>query len=131
MSNRIEGTFSIDVWDAKDAFDDRDGIQLAQVQVTKTFAGGLVGTSVTTLVTVVAGETPLAYVGVERFVGTLDGREGGFVLQHQAGGKDGEPWMTWKIAEGTGTGGLKGITGEGQIIIDGDAHSYTLDYDLT
>lgn len=36
-----------------------------------------------------------------------------------------------KIAEGTGTGDLDGITGEGTIVIGADGgHSYTLDYDI-
>jgi hypothetical protein len=83
------------------------------------------------LITVTTGETPRAYVALERFEGTLDGRTGGFVLQHNAGGKNGEPWLSWKITEGTGTGALKGITGEGQIIIGPEgSHSYTLDYDI-
>ena len=62
-------------------------------------------------------ENPAAYVGIERVDGTLHGRKGGFVLQHEAGGTDGVPWMTWKIVETTGTGELAGIHGEGQIII--------------
>lgn len=131
MSNHAEGTFDLDVWEAEKPYDEHEGIQSARVHVEKTFAGGLVGTSTAELITVVAEAGPAAYVGIERFAGTLGGREGGFVFHHNAAGKDGEPWMTWQIAEGTGTGDLKGITGEGQIIIGPDGgHSYTLDYDL-
>jgi len=76
-------------------------------------------------------ENPAAYVGIERVDGTLHGRKGSFVLQHEAGGTDGVPWMTWKIVETTGTGDLAGIHGEGQIIIGPNGeHSYTLDYEL-
>ncbi|WP_433175366.1 DUF3224 domain-containing protein [Actinoallomurus sp. CA-150999] len=130
MNKRAEGTFALDAWDAEKPYDERDGITFTRVHVDKTFSGGLVGTSTAELITVVT-ENPAAYVGIERFQGTLDGRTGGFVLQHNAGGEDGKPWLTWKIVETSGTGDLKGIKGEGQIIILEDGgHSYTLDYDL-
>ena len=90
----------------------------------------LAGSSETDIITVQTRH-PAAYVGIERFEGTLHGRKGGFVLQHNAGGTDGVPWMTWKIVETSGTGDLAGIRGEGQIIIGADGgHSYTLDYEL-
>jgi len=84
--------------------------------LTKTFHGDLAGNSETDIITVHT-EHPAAYVGMERFEGTLHGRKGGFVLQHNAGGANGVPWMTWKIVETTGTGDLAGIRGEGQIIM--------------
>jgi hypothetical protein len=128
--SRAEGTFDIDRFDTKDPYEDRDGVQLARAHITKTFHGDLAGNSETDIITVYT-ENPAAYVGIERFDGTLHGRKGGFVLQHEAGGTDGVPWMTWKVVETTGTGDLAGIRGEGQIIIGPNGeHSYTLDYEL-
>jgi Protein of unknown function (DUF3224) len=128
--SRAEGTFGIDRFDAEQPHDDREGVKLARAHITKTFRGDLAGNSETDIITVHT-EHPAAYVGIERFEGMLHGRKGGFVLQHNAGGATGVPWMTWKIVETSGTGELAGIRGEGQIIIDADgAHSYTLDYDL-
>jgi len=128
--SRAEGTFDIDRFDTQDPHDDRDGVKLARAHISKTFHGDLVGTSETDIITV-STENPAAYVGIERVDGTLHGRKGGLVLQHQAGGTDGVPWMTWKIVETTGTGGLAGIHGEGQIVIGPNGeHSYTLDYEL-
>jgi hypothetical protein len=131
MTHHATGTFELDTFDADKPYDEHLDTKIGRVHVEKTFSGGLTGTSVTELITVHTGETPRAYVGIERFEGTLDGRTGGFVLQHNAGGENGEPWLTWKIVEGTGTGDLAGLTGEGQIVIGPDGgHSYTLDYDL-
>ncbi|MGH3375373.1 MAG: DUF3224 domain-containing protein [Actinoallomurus sp.] len=125
------GTFELDAFEAEKPYDEHLDTKIARVHIEKTFAGGLAGTSSTDLITVTTGDTPRAYVAIERFEGTLGGRTGGFVLQHNAGGANGEPWLTWKITEGSGTGDLAGITGEGQIIIGEDGgHSYTLDYDL-
>jgi hypothetical protein len=128
--SRAEGTFDIDRFDTKDPYEDRDGVKLARAHITKTFHGDLVGNSETDIITVYT-ENPAAYVGIERVDGTLHGRKGGFVLQHEAGGTAGVPWMTWKIVETTGTGELAGIRGAGQIIIGSDGeHSYSLDYEL-
>ena len=128
--SRAEGTFDIDRFDTQDPHDDRDGVKLARAHISKTFYGDLAGTSETDIITVHT-ENPAAYVGIERVDGTLHGRKGGFVLQHEAGGTDGVPWMTWKIVETSGTGDLAGIRGEGQIIIGPNGeHSYTLEYEL-
>ncbi|MCO6006217.1 DUF3224 domain-containing protein [Actinoallomurus purpureus] len=131
MSKRAEGTFVLDTWDAEKPYDEREGTALTRVHVGKTFSGDLSGTSTAELITVSTEAGPAAYVGVERFTGTLNGRTGGFVLQHNAGGENGRPWLTWKIVETSGTGDLKGIKGEGQITIEeGGGHSFSLDYEL-
>lgn len=131
MSEQAKGTFTVDVWDAEQPYDEQDGIPFTRVHVDKTFSGDLAGTSTAELITVVTEAGPAAYVGIERFQGTLHGRPGGFVLQHNAGGENGRPWLTWKIVETSGTDDLKDIRGEGQIIIGEDGgHSYVLEYEL-
>lgn len=131
MTKHAAGTFELDVFDVSAPYDEHLDTKIARVHVAKTFSGDLAGTSTAELITVHTGETPRAYVAIERFEGSLDGRTGGFVLQHNAGGENGEPWLSWKITEGTGTGDLDGITGEGRIVIGEDGgHSYTLDYDI-
>jgi hypothetical protein len=127
---KAEGTFNLDRFDAEDPYDDHDGVKLSRAHISKTFTGDLVGTSETDLITVSA-ENPAAYVAIERFDGTVHGRKGSFVLSHEAGGRDGAPWMTWKIVESSGTGELAGLRGEGQINIAPDGgHSYVIDYEL-
>jgi hypothetical protein len=129
MTKHAAGTFELDVFETEKPYDEHLDTKIARVHVEKTFSGDLTGTSTTELITVTTGEVPRAYVAIERVEGTLDGRTGGFVLQHNAGGENGSPWLSWKITEGSGTGELEGITGEGQIVIGPDgSHSYTLDY---
>ena len=93
--------------------------------------GGLDGTSTTDIITAISQvEGSAGYAGFERFTGALDGRQGTFVLQHNAEGSGGEQWMTWRVLPDSGTGDLRGIRGEGQIIVAGGKHSYHLDYEL-
>src|ERR1700753_1398435 len=127
---KAEGTFNLDRFDAEDPYDDHDGVKLSRAHISKTFTGDLAGTSEADLITVSA-ENPAAYVAIERFTGTVHGRKGSFILSHEAGGKDGTPWMTWKIVESSGTGELTGMRGAGERLIgEGGGHSYVLDYEL-
>ena len=128
MSEHASGTFEL-VWDDLGS-EEHSGNSFGRARITKTFAGDLVGTSVTEIMMVGTPAGPAAYVGIERVEGTLGGRKGGFVLQHAAGSTDGEPWMEWRIVPTSGTGELAGITGQGKIANDGGAHSYVLDYSL-
>ncbi|MGD1054404.1 MAG: DUF3224 domain-containing protein [Candidatus Dormibacteria bacterium] len=122
------GTFDIDRFDTEPPHDVRDGVTLTRAHITKAFHGDLIGGSETDIV-MVHTQIPAAYSGIERFIGTVHGRSGGFVLVHGAGNTGGDPWMTWKIVETSGTGDLTGIRGEGQIVIGPDGtHSYTIEY---
>lgn len=132
MSTRASGTFDIDAWeDGKKPFDEAGETRLNRIHVGKTFHGDLVGTSSTELLTVATQAGPVSYVGVELVRGILHGREGTFVLRHQAQSTDEDSWLTWVIVPTSGTGELAGIRGEGSIDIGPDGtHSYTLDYEL-
>jgi Protein of unknown function (DUF3224) len=58
-------------------------------------------------------EADATYTGYERFTGSLGGRPGSFVLRLEGGFKDGAARTTWTVVEGTGTGDLAGLRGEG------------------
>ncbi|MEV4097601.1 DUF3224 domain-containing protein [Streptosporangium saharense] len=127
---RATGTFTLDSWEPE-TYDEAEGATLSRVHVTKTFAGDLVGTSTTDIITAVARvEDSAAYAGFERFTGTLHGRKGTFVLHHNATAYAGEAALTWDVLPDSGTGELAGIRGSGGIVNVDGAHSYHLDYEL-
>lgn len=130
MSERATGTFDLDRWEEQPPYDERDGNKLTRVHIDKTFHGDLEGTSTAEIITVYTAAGPAAYVGVERFEGTVKGRRGAFILQHCAGAIGGAPWLMWKIVESSGTGELAGLRGEGKITVADGKHSFSLDYDL-
>ncbi|MEU5862929.1 MULTISPECIES: DUF3224 domain-containing protein [unclassified Nonomuraea] len=127
-----KGTFDTAGWDAKPSFDDRDGVTLGLVSMTKTFHGDLTGTSVVHLmVTSTPVEDSRAYVALERVEGTLEGRKGSFVVAHQAMSDRGEQSLTVTVVPDSGTGELTGLRGGMTITIAPDgSHSYTMDYEL-
>jgi hypothetical protein len=70
------------------------------------------------------------YVAIEKVTGTLGGRSGSFVLQHDATMTRGEGRMNIIVTPDSGTGELAGLTGSLQIIIEGGQHSYVFEYTL-
>jgi hypothetical protein len=122
------GTFVITEW-AEDVYDDGDGATLTRVSAQKAFAGDLVGTSSTELLTVQSATGGCAYVGLERVQGSLDGRSGSFVLHH-----DTVSWVDASVAvaaivPGSGTAELVGL--EGRMTItrhEDDSWTWTLGY---
>jgi len=127
----VQGTFDITRWDAQ-TYLDAEGIQLGAVDVAKTFQGGLSGASTARLLTS-GGSVPTsaAYVAIERFVGSVAGLDGSFVLQHSAVMAGGSGDMSVRIVPDSGTGKLTGIAGTLRIDKrDDGTHSYQLDYEV-
>lgn len=79
------------------------------------------------------GETPVenagAYVAIEHVQGTLGGRRGTFLLQHQGTMAHGEQHLAITVVPESGTGELAGLEGTLDIdIADDGKHFYTLEY---
>jgi hypothetical protein len=131
MTNRAVTPFTIDTWE-ESVYDERPGARLSQTRIGKTFTGDFRGTSeAQTIMCGAPVEGSAAYVGFERFLGSLHGRAGSFVLHHTAGGSGGARSGSWTIVPDTGTGELAGISGSGEIAIAEDgAHTLILDYEL-
>ncbi|WP_234443776.1 DUF3224 domain-containing protein [Streptomyces sp. NRRL B-24484] len=130
MDGLAEGGFTVDSWEPE-VLDDRPGAALARVTLTKTFRGGLAGTSTVHMISAADGAgQPAAYTAFERYTGELDGRKGSFVLQHCAPGSRGER-LVITVVPGTGTEELTGITGGFEIRIDdAGVHTYAFRYAL-
>ena len=70
------------------------------------------------------------YVAMERVTGTLHGRDGSFVLQHNATMTRGEPDLNIVVVPGSGSGALTGLSGKMNIVIADGKHSYEFDCNL-
>ncbi len=70
------------------------------------------------------------YVAMELVEGTLDGRRGSFLLQHQGTMERGAPGLTVNVVADSGRGELAGLRGTLNIRIEGGKHYYDFDYTL-
>jgi hypothetical protein len=70
------------------------------------------------------------YVAIEYVSGTLNGRKGTFLLQHDGTLTRGAQRLTVTVVPDSGTGELTGLAGTMTIVNDNGQHSYEFDYTL-
>jgi hypothetical protein len=103
---------------------------IGRLALDKTWSGDLTGTSKGQMLGS-QSETDKGtggYVAMERFTGTLQGKEGSFSLQHHGTMGGGNFEINVYVVPGTGTDELAGISGRLKIIIEGGKHSYEFEY---
>ena len=128
---RFTQAFEITRWD-QSTYHDSDDLELGRASVAKNFtagdeeSGGLEGTSSAELLMVGTSAGPAAYTAVERFTGTLGGRDGSFVMVHGASAD--QTSSPGKIVAAVGD--LTGLTGTVLFEHDDEGPRLTLDYDL-
>lgn len=102
-----------------------------RLALSKTWRGGIAGMSEG----VMLGESPNAlksgaYVALERFEGTIDGKRGTLLFVHRGIMTRGAADLAISISPDSGTGELTGIAGTLALDLSGGGHRYTLDYML-
>ena len=125
-----KGTFEVKL-DPQGEADKVDGSSLARMSIDKKYHGDLEGTAKGTMLTAgtdVKGSA--GYVAIERVTGTLNGKTGSFVLQHDATLSRGAPMLNIVVVPDSGSGQLAGISGKLLITIADGKHSYEFDYTL-
>ena len=111
-TGKATGSFTIKSWDEQPFAELEGAPKLTQARVTTTYGGDLDGEGTSTLVMAYDG-ADASYAGYERVVGSLGGRSGSFVLRLAGGFEQGAARTDWTVVEGSGTGELAGLQGEG------------------
>jgi hypothetical protein len=129
MTTHATGTF--DVNPAPLADDHAAAAGLGRRSIDKQFHGDLEASSqgqMISAMTAVKGSA--GYVAMERVVGTLSGRKGSFVLQHNGTMNRGTPILTVSVVPDSGTEELTGLSGNLTITIADGKHSYDFEYSI-
>ncbi len=136
MSTRANATFTISKWDEQ-TWDGQpaqgvEGSKLTRAEIAYRYTGDIEGESELQYLMTYNEGSPTIFIGLERITGTLHGKSGSFVLQHQGTDADGGVVATYDVVPGSGTDELTGLRGEGRMEIAGHAESYSLvlDYEL-
>ena len=123
------GTFEVNM-EPEPPFLEQDGVTLNRNIVRKEFSGGMAGTSeAQMLAAFTATPGSAGYVAIEHFTGSVDGKPGSFVLQHNGVMDKGDARLTVSIVPDSGTGELAGISGTMELDNAEGQHSYVLDYE--
>jgi hypothetical protein len=121
------GTFEVKL--APQVTDNETEPTLGRLSIDKQFHGDLETTSRGQMLK--AGtdvEGSAGYVAIERVSGTLQGRRGAFVLQHNGTMTRGAPQLEIRVVPDSSTGELAGLSGRMSITIADGKHSYDLEY---
>ena len=116
---------------AKHAIEEADGIRLTHATGTQRFSGAIEGDGAIDWLMCYLPAGGARLVGLQRISGSIDGRSGTVVID-AVGDHDGKASRArWHVVEGSGTGELIGIRGEGSFEAPGGPTvSYRLDYEI-
>ena len=128
MTQHATGTFEVKLTPQ----DDKSGdASMGRMTIDKQWSGDLTGASVGQMLSGGDFKTGSAgYVAMEKFTGTVGGRKGSLIFQHSATMNAGQGDLNISVVPGSGTDGLKGITGKLTIKIEGGKHLYDFEYNI-
>ena len=130
VSNRARGTFEVKLTPQPLA-DSAADPALGRLAIDKQFRGDLEATSRGEMLSAgTSVEGSAGYVAIERVSGTLNGRSGSFVLQHNGTMNRGAAHLTITVVPDSGTDQLAGLAGTMSIAIADGQHSYDFEYTL-
>jgi hypothetical protein len=125
---QASGTFEVKLTPQDDK---STGATRGRMLINKTFHGALEAVSEGQMLTAMTPVKDSAgYVAIERVTGTLQGRQGSFVLQHSGTMTRGAASLTVSVVPDSGTEQLVGLTGKMAIRIEGGKHFYDFEYSI-
>ncbi|MET9243062.1 DUF3224 domain-containing protein [Nonomuraea sp. NPDC003709] len=110
VERTVKAEFEIVEFDEMVYDEHAEGPKLTRVTIRKRYQGVIEGAGVAEVLTVQGGAGG-GYVASERIEGTLDGRQGTFVIQHWGLADGAEQSSEGRIVPNSGTGELAGIAG--------------------
>jgi hypothetical protein len=130
MSFQAKGTFEVSLT-AQSLADAAANEKLGRMAIDKRFSGDLIGNSKGEMLSAMTDTKGSAgYVAIERVDGSLNGRKGSFVLQHNGVMTRGLPQLSVTVVPDSATGDLVGLAGSFKIDIVDKKHFYDFQYSL-
>ena len=127
----VKGEFSIKLTPLDATLGAVDKPKYGRSRIEKEYKGELKATGLGEMLTVrTSAPNSAGYVAVERIEGSIQGREGSFVVQHIGVFNRGASSLRIDIVPDSGTGDLVSIAGTLSIRNEGSRHYYDLEYSL-
>lgn len=90
-----------------------DAPTLVEVQLTEMFSGDIEGEGTARVIQAVRPDGRATFTGIERVRGAIAGRAGTFLLEVRGTVAGQEMHAEWSVIDGSGTGALAGLSGDG------------------
>lgn len=131
MKQTAHARFAITAWDEKPYREGADRPKLTKATVTKTYTGDIEGEGHVEYLMAYLTDGAASFVGIEQVTGRLGGKSGSFILERTGVFEGGQAKEIYSVIPGSGTGGLKGLRGEGRSSVGhGMEHPFVLSYEL-
>jgi hypothetical protein len=131
MKQIAKSRFAIQSWDEKPYSEGDDLPKLARATVIKAFTGELEGEGQVEYLLMYRSDGSATFVGLERVVGRIGGKDGTFVLQRTGVFESGRAKEAYMVVPGSGTGELHGLRGDGKSDVGhGMEHPFELYYEV-
>lgn len=131
MKQTAKARFTIKSWDEQPYSEGPDLPKLTRASVVKAFTGDIEGEGRVEYLMMYRGDGSATFVGLERIVGRIGAKTGSFVLQRSGAFEGGLAKETYSVVEGSATGQLTGLRGEGSSALGhATEYAFTLDYEL-
>lgn len=128
-----EATFQIKGWDEKtwDGKVARDikGAKTTHASVKTVYKGDIEGEGQREYLMVYREDETGNAIGLERIVGKVGGKSGSFVIQSSGTFVGHSTKGTWFIVPGSGTDELKGLTGHGEMNLEGQKEDWPVTFE--
>lgn len=128
---KISGAFEVSLEPIECSLSGDEGHMFGRMTIEKKYSGKLtaIGSGEMLSLRTAAGGSA-GYVALEFVKGTLDGKEGSFVLQHYGAMSQGEQFLMLAVVPDSGTGDLAGLSGKMSIRIEDGSHFYDFEYEI-
>ncbi|HJQ11628.1 MAG TPA: DUF3224 domain-containing protein [Gemmatimonadaceae bacterium] len=131
MKGTANARFAIKSWDEKPYSEGEGRPRLTRASVSKTFTGDIEGDSNVEYLMMYRADGSATFVGLERIVGQIAGKNGSFVLQRSGAFENGQAKESYSVIPGSGTGELRTLRGEGTTSLGhATEYSFALSYEL-
>jgi hypothetical protein len=131
MTAEATGEFTVTGWDESTYADLGGGAKLTKARVSFGFSGDLEAEGGWEALMCYRADGSAIFVGFQHTSGKLAGRNGSFVLRADGTFEGGEARTDWHVVDGTGTGDLQGLRGNGTATsTGGSGGTYTFSYEL-
>ena len=129
MTNHASGSFDVTI--TPQPQDENESPGIGRLTIDKQFHGDIEAHSQGQMLAAgTATEGSAGYVAIEKATGTLHGRNGSFVLQHNGTMARGAGQLAITVVPDSGTGELVGLSGSMTIEIVDGKHLYEFEYTL-
>lgn len=131
MKQKANARFAIKGWDEKPYSESAGQPKLTRASVTKSYTGDISGDATVEYLMMYRSDGTATFVGLERVVGQIGGKNGSFVMQRMGVFEDGQAKESYSIVPGSATGELQGLRGDGTSSVGhGMEHPFVLTYEI-